>query len=85
MRRSTGNPEMSTRRRTPDELLKNSCKVNGGGIMMGFSVSSGGFDGRGIVASTAHLAFIRSAGSSASTTVYTCIKFSNGVSVCVSL
>ena len=49
---------------TPVVQLRNSFKVNGGGITMALRVTSGGFDGRGIAASAAFLAFTNSAGSS---------------------
>jgi hypothetical protein len=50
--------------RTPEVQLRNSFKVNGGGITMALRVTSGGFDGRGIAASTTFLAFTNSTGSS---------------------
>ena len=49
---------------TPDVQLRNSFKVNGGGITIALRVTSGGFDGRGIAPSTAFLAFTNSTGSS---------------------
>jgi hypothetical protein len=51
-------------RLTPVVQLRNSFKVNGGGITMALRVTSGGFDGRGIAVSAAFLAFTNSAGSS---------------------
>jgi hypothetical protein len=49
---------------TPVVQLRNSLKVNGGGITMALSVTSGGFNGRGIAASAAFLALTNSTGSS---------------------
>ena len=49
---------------TPVVQLRNSFKVNGGGITMALSVTSGGFNGRGIAASAVFLAFTNSTGSS---------------------
>lgn len=50
------------RRRTPDALLRNSCSVTGGGMIIGLSTSLGTLLGRGSEARTANLASIMSFG-----------------------